>query len=80
MISRVALGHTGRPLHVSTMIAASYLLVSLAAATRIAWPLFDLPFHDAALLASGLLWSAAFLIFTAVYWPVLTRPRLSAAG
>jgi uncharacterized protein involved in response to NO len=80
VMTRAGLGHTGRPLHVSTMIAASYLLVSLAAAIRIAWPLFDLPFHDAALLASGLLWSAAFLIFTAVYWPVLTRPRLSAGG
>ncbi|MDH3230695.1 MAG: NnrS family protein [Alphaproteobacteria bacterium] len=79
VMTRAGLGHTGRPLHVSTMIAASYLLVSLAAVIRIAWPLADLPFGDAALLASGLLWSAAFLIFTAVYWPVLTRPRVSAA-
>ncbi len=80
VMTRAGLGHTGRPLHVSTMIAASYLLVSLAAAMRIAWPLAELPFYDAAMLASGLLWSSAFLIFTAVYWPVLTRPRVSATG
>jgi uncharacterized protein involved in response to NO len=29
----------------------------------------------AALLASGLLWAAAFAIFSVVYAPVLTRPR-----
>ena len=79
VMTRAGLGHTGRPLHVSSMIAVSYLLVSLAAVVRIAWPLADLPFYDAAMLASGLLWSTAFVIFTAVYWPVLTRPRVSAA-
>jgi uncharacterized protein involved in response to NO len=80
VMTRAGLGHTGRPLHVATMIAASYLLVSLAAVLRIAWPLANLPFYDAAMLASGLLWSSAFLIFTAVYWPVLTGPRVSAAS
>jgi len=29
-----------------------------------------------ALLASGMLWAAAFALFSVVYAPVLTRPRL----
>jgi uncharacterized protein involved in response to NO len=80
VMTRAALGHTGRPLKVPSAIAVSYLLVSLAAAVRITWPLLEFPFDDAAMLASGLLWSAAFLIFTVVYWPVLTGPRISAAA
>lgn len=79
VMSRAALGHTGRPLHVSNTIATSYLLVSLAAVLRVAWPLAGLPFHDAAMQISGLLWSVAFLIFAIAYWPVLTRPRISAS-
>lgn len=79
VMTRAGLGHTGRPLRVSGPIVVSYLLTSLAAVVRIAWPILDLPLDDAALLTSGLLWCAAFLIFTIDYWPVLTRPRLSAA-
>lgn len=77
VMTRAGLGHTGRPLHVSSMIAVAYLLVSLAAVIRIAWPFADLGLPDTGLLASGLLWTTAFVIFTAVYWPVLTRPGLS---
>ncbi|UCH74506.1 MAG: NnrS family protein [Rhodospirillales bacterium] len=80
VMTRAGLGHTGRALKVSGAITLSYLLVSLAAAIRVLWPLFDLPFGDLAIITSGLLWSAAFVIFTIVYWPVLTRPRLAAAS
>ncbi len=79
VMTRAGLGHTGRELKVSSAVAVAYVLVSLAAAGRIVWPLFNLPYHDAAMVASGLSWSAAFLIFTVAYWPVLTRPRVSAA-
>lgn len=77
VMSRAGLGHTGRPLIVSGPIAGSYMLVSLAALLRVAWPIADLPFLDAALQVSGLLWCLAFLIFAVEYWPVLTRPRRS---
>ena len=49
MITRSALGHTGRPLAAGTVETAAYVLVHLA---------------------------AAFAIFLAAYWPVLTRPRV----
>jgi uncharacterized protein involved in response to NO len=29
-----------------------------------------------ALVASGALWSLAYLVFVVAYWPVLTRPRV----
>jgi uncharacterized protein involved in response to NO len=31
-----------------------------------------------ALVVSGLLWTAAFALFSAIYWPVLTNPRVDA--
>jgi len=80
VMSRAALGHTGRPLRVSKAIVGSYVLVSLAAVLRIAWPIADLPSYGVAMQVSGLLWCAAFLIFAVAYWPVLTRPRISAAA
>jgi uncharacterized protein involved in response to NO len=76
MMTRSALGHSGRPLAAGRAEAASYMLVHAAAAVRvlvpIAWPAAYLP----AALAAGLLWSAACAVFTIAYWPVLTRPRI----
>jgi len=75
MMSRVALGHTGRPLHVAPPIALAYALVHLAAVVRVAAPLAVPNLYFAGLVVSGSLWSAAFALFTAIYWPILTRPR-----
>lgn len=76
VMSRAALGHTGRPLVVAPATVAAYGLVSAAALVRIlAPPLFpQLGAH--AFAASGLLWSLAFICFTWVYAPILIRPRL----
>ena len=76
MMTRSALGHTGRPLAVGSVETASYVLVHLAAAVRVFVPLAEL---GAAALAAGissLLWAAAFSIFLVAYWPVRTRPRV----
>lgn len=76
MMTRTARGHTGRPLAADGFELAMFVLVQLAALVRvfagIAWP--DL--YMAAIQVSGLLWSAAFGLYAARYWPVLTRPRL----
>lgn len=77
VMTRAALGHTGRTLAVSRPIAVSYAMVSLAAVVRVAGPFLPDRIYDGAMLGSGLLWIAAFLIFAVGYWPVLTRPRLS---
>lgn len=73
MMSRVALGHTGRALVVRSPIVWAYGLVTLAAAMRVAAAFF--PEQFMLLIVAGFAWAIAFAIFAAVYWPVLVRPR-----
>jgi uncharacterized protein involved in response to NO len=79
VMSRAALGHTGRQLRVSFPTIVAYVLVNLAAASRVAGPIFSHGFYDESILISGVMWCGAFLIFSATYWPVLTRPRVGLA-
>ena len=76
MMTRTSRGHTARPLNVGRWETAAYVLVHLAAALRVIAPLVFPQFYAFWVLASGVLWSAAFALFTAVYIPILTRPRL----
>jgi uncharacterized protein involved in response to NO len=76
MMTRTARGHTARPLKVGAWETAAYTLVQLAAIVRVAAPLIFPQAYAAFVVASGLMWSAAFAIFTVVYIPILTRPRL----
>jgi uncharacterized protein involved in response to NO len=75
MMSRVALGHTGRLLSVSPATVASFVLVTVGALIRVAGPLV---FPDRTLAvfgASGCMWVAAFSLFLFVYAPLLLSPR-----
>ena len=76
MMTRTSRGHTARPLKVGPWEAAAYVLVHLAAVVRVFLPLVFPSAYAALVLASALLWSAAFAFFTIVYIPILTRPRL----
>lgn len=76
MMTRTARGHTGRPLATGRPELAAYLLVHLAAAVRVFAPLAAPEFYSASVALSALLWSAAFLAFVIVYYPILTEPRL----
>lgn len=75
MMTRTARGHSGLPLRAGAAELAAYLLVNAAAVTRVlcplVWPGWTLP----ALLASGVLWSAAFAAYLWRYTPMLVRPR-----
>lgn len=76
MITRVALGHTGRPFRAPAAVVPAYILVHLGALLRVSGPAL-MPGHTAGvLLASAVLWSAAFALYAAVYLPILTRPRV----
>lgn len=73
--TRVALGHTGRPLVAARPIVWAYVIFGIAVLVRIFSPLgasLYLPLLD--LAAAG--WVLAFGIFVWVYWPILTRPRV----
>lgn len=76
MISRVSLGHTGRPLLVSRSIVIAYSLVALASFLRVFGPFFLPKFYTAEIALSAFLWATGFILFFAVYWPILTKPRL----
>lgn len=76
VMSRAALGHTGRELKVAPSITAAYLLVSAAAFARIIGPALLPTYVPQALAMSAILWIAAFGLFTVVYSPILIRPRV----
>lgn len=75
MMSRVALGHTGRPLRPPRGVTASFVLLFLSALARTAGA-WLLPAHYGLWLklsASG--WTVAFGIFLCVYGLMLCQPR-----
>ena len=75
MMTRTSLGHTGRPLRAGRAELFCYAAVQFAAVTRVLVPLAYPAFYVHAIVVSGLLWSAAFGVFTFAYWPILSRPR-----
>ena len=76
MISRVSLGHTGRPLVVSKLIVAAYWLVVIGALVRVLVPLFFPSVYVVGMAGAALIWAAGLVLFAIVYWPILTRPRI----
>ncbi len=77
VMTRAALGHTGRALATPPAIVVAYGLISVGAALRVAEPLLATP-SAMILTASALIWAAGFGIFTVIYWPILTAPRIDA--
>lgn len=76
MMARVSLGHTGRPLVAAAPVAFGFALVNLAAAARGVLPAVFPQWLPQLVALSGGLWIAAFLLFLAIYIPILTRPRV----
>lgn len=68
--SRAALGHAGLPLVVSRWTVLAYALVIAGTLVRVFAP------HAHALIPAGILWSLGYAVFSVVYWPILTRPRV----
>ncbi len=75
MISRVSLGHTGRPLTPPKLMEVAFFMISLAALIRVFGPLLApekaLLFYD----ISGFCWLIAFGSFTVKYGPMLLKNR-----
>lgn len=76
MMTRTALGHSGRPLVLPRSLVWSYMLVNIAALVRVTGTFTAPAWYAASLILSTAAWSAAWLIFVIVYWPILTRPRI----
>ncbi len=76
IMTRAGLGHTGRPLKVAPAITFAYLLLSAAVIVRVGGPMWVEEFRQAAMVTAGAGWCVAFAVFTRVYWPILTGPRV----
>ena len=79
MMTRSALGHTGRALAAGPVEVTAYASVHLGATLRVFGPLAGGAAEPHAFAASAVLWSGGFALFCAAYWPVLTRPRIDEA-
>ncbi|HYH38686.1 MAG TPA: NnrS family protein [Azospirillum sp.] len=75
VMSRAALGHTGRMIVVSRITVAAYVLVLLGAAARTLLPMVPDGAWTPVLHSAGALWTLGFALFLWVYVPVLTGPR-----
>lgn len=75
VMTRASLGHTGRPLIAAPPIVAAYGLLAAAAAVRVFGPVSGSLAYAQWILMAAALWTAAFLVFLAVYAPILLRPR-----
>jgi uncharacterized protein involved in response to NO len=76
MMTRTARGHTGRVLEAGNLEVCCYVLIQLAAVMRVFMPLLLPDWYPRMILASGMLWSAAFVLLIAALAPMLLKPRI----
>ncbi len=76
MMSRVALGHTGRALMPVRSMSWAFVIINLAMVVRVLVPMFVPGWSAPATLVSGGLWLVAFVLFVYVYLPILCRARV----
>lgn len=75
MMSRVSLGHSGRPLKAHPVMSIAFIFIICAALIRSIGVAF-LPHNMVQLWGlSGILWCAAFACFVIMYFPILSRAR-----
>jgi uncharacterized protein involved in response to NO len=76
MMSRVALGHTGRELRAAPAMTWAFILVTLAACSRVFLPLVVPAGYREWMVLAGACWSAAFALFVFHYARILIPPRV----
>lgn len=76
MISRITLGHTGRPLELPRLITLAYIAVLLAAVLRVLFPVWLPALASWSIAAAGGLWMLAYAIYLITYSPMLLGPDM----
>ncbi|WP_243640720.1 NnrS family protein [Thiogranum longum] len=77
MMSRVALGHTGRDIMAPpAVLTPVFLLLVAALLARVALPMIDVSHYRLWVVVSQGLWIVAFSVLTLRYFPILTQPRI----
>lgn len=74
MVTRTALGHTGRPLKLDNSMLISYYLVLVAVVFRL-WALYPTEWYQTLLNISAATWIAGMALYLWRYVPLLIRPR-----
>ncbi|MCK9606780.1 MAG: NnrS family protein [Methylomonas sp.] len=75
MMARVSLGHTGRALKASNVMAIAFVLINLAALSRVMFPALFPAWYGGFVLVSSYCWLAAFSLFAYQFLPILSSPR-----
>lgn len=75
MVSRVTLGHTGRPLNPPKMIVPAYICVLVGALCRVFIPACLPEYSNLGIGIAGVLWVLAFGIYCFYYGPMLLTTR-----
>jgi uncharacterized protein involved in response to NO len=76
MITRTALGHTGRALKAGPGEVVMYVLIQAGAVARLFASLTTAGGRDEALLLAAAFWAGAFLLYAFLYGPYLWRARV----
>jgi len=76
MMSRVSLGHTGRPMELARGVATAFALIFVTAVIRAGLPVVDPALTHWSWRISAALWIVAFAVFVFRYYRVLTRARV----
>lgn len=75
VMTRVSLGHTGRPMKLPLFAQSIYYFMVAAAVARVLVALQWLDFRFGVILAGGA-WTISFALFIWFYWPILSAPRV----
>lgn len=74
VMTRVALGHTGRSLHAGRLTVVTYVLAAVAVVLRLAGPAGSAYLPMMTLSAAA--WSVAMILYLLSYAPILVGPRI----
>lgn len=77
VMSRAAIGHSGRSLQAPGSVVIAYALIPVAALVRYAGSAFP-DIYIPAILISGGLWIVLFTLYTVALWPVFWGERMDA--
>ena len=77
MMSRVALGHTGRDIKsLSPWMTLAFAAIGASAVFRIVLPLFAMQYYTGWVIVSAAFWIIGFALFLVIYAPILCKPRV----
>ena len=76
MMARVSLGHTGRIMKASNIIAFAFGLINVAVLFRAVLPALIFSWSNVLIYLATLAWLAAFALFLFEYMPILTSTRV----